>query len=188
MAKLSSTAWLAHDLGLAASIGGTLFGRAALQPALHKIPRPEQRDLVSADAWQRFSWINLLAHAAFAAPWLIGRSMLSGREVSRRARRLTRAKDALVAASLATGVTSILLGRVLARRGIHGRGAQAVTEGPRFALGEHEVKRTRRIRRTVGLLGLLNLAATMGIGALTSLLAMEGSKSTRFAARSRCLP
>ena len=40
MAKLSSAAWMVHDLGLATSLGGTLFGRVALQPALHQIARP----------------------------------------------------------------------------------------------------------------------------------------------------
>lgn len=188
MAKLSSAAWMVHDLGLATSFGGTLFGRVALQPALHQIARPEERDLVSAAAWRRFSWLNLLGHAAFAVPWLIGRRMLSGKEVTRRARPLVLVKDLLVGTSLVTGVASVLLGRRLARRGLEGRGAQAMRERERFGYPDQDVERTRGIKRTVGTLGLINMFAIAGVGALTTLLAMEGNRSARFAARSRCLP
>ncbi|HEY5950618.1 MAG TPA: hypothetical protein VIV40_34235 [Kofleriaceae bacterium] len=188
MAKLSTAAWVVHDLGLAASVGGTLFGRAALQPALYKIGLPEERDLVSADAWQRFSWINVLGHAAFATPWLVGRTMLSGKEVSANARSLTMTKDILVAASVATGVASVVIGRWLGKRNMEGRGAQAVKEGERFGHSEQEIKRTSRIKRAVGLLGMANLLAVAGVGIVTTLLAMEGSKSARFAPLSRFLP
>jgi hypothetical protein len=188
MAKLSSAAWMVHDMGLAASIGGTLFGRMALQPALYKIALPEERDLVSADAWQRFSWINLLSHAAFAVPWFFGRTMLTGREVSGRARSLTRVKDVLIGASLITGVSSVLLGRWLGKRGMEGRGPQAVNEGQRFGHSDADVSRTHAIKHTVGILGIMNLVATTGVGAVTTLLAMEGNKSARWAPLSRFLP
>lgn len=188
MAKLSSAAWMVHDLGLAASLGGTLFGRVALQPALHQITRPEERDLVSAAAWRRFSWLNVLGHAAFAVPWFTGRTMLSGKEVARRARPLVLAKDLLVSASLITGVASVLLGRRLARRGFEGRGAQAMTERERAGLSDQDARRTRGIKRTVGTLGIINMLTIAGVGALTTLLAMEGNRSARFAARARCMP
>src|SRR3954470_4403010 len=116
MAKLSAAAWVLHDVGLATAIGGTLFGREALQPAIHEIKDPIERGHVADVAWRRFSWLNLAGHVAVAATWLFGRSMLTGREVSTSARRLTVAKDALVIASLVTGVTSILLGRALGSR------------------------------------------------------------------------
>src|SRR5689334_13280957 len=102
MENISSAAWVAHDLGLAASIGGTLFGRTALMPALYKITVPEQRDFVSAAAWRRFSRINLLSHVAFAATWLAGRNLRGRRHLSRRARPLVHAKDVLVGTSLIT--------------------------------------------------------------------------------------
>lgn len=188
MAKLSTGAWVAHDLGLAASIGGTLFGRVALQPALYKIALVEERDLVSADAWRRFSWINVLGHVAVATPWLVGRALLSGREVSSRARGLTLAKDMLVGASLIAGISSVVLGNMLGQRGCAGRGPHAVKEGERFGHSEQTIHRTRSIKRAVGVLGLIDMAATAGILAVTALLAMEGSKSARFAPLSRFLP
>src|SRR5689334_22996656 len=98
MAKLSSAAWIAHELGLATAIGGTLFGREALQPALREIDSDIQRYSVSDAAWRRFSWLNLAGHALVAGTWFYGRSMLSGREVSRKARGMVRAKDLFVVA------------------------------------------------------------------------------------------
>jgi len=188
MAKLSSAAWIVHDVGLAASLGGTLFGRLAMQPALAQIRDAREHDLVATVAWRRFSWLNLAAHGAFAATWVVGRTMLSGREVSRTARTLTCAKDALVGASLATGVASVLLGRLLGVRGERGLGpAQQRTyegDGHRGA----EASRTHQIQRAVGLLGLLNLAANTAIIGVTQALAMEGNKSMKFSALSRWLP
>ena len=186
MAKLSTAAWAVHDVGLATAIGGTLFGRAALQPALHEIEDPEERDRVSAEAWQRFSWMNLAAHGAFAATWFAGRSMLSGREVSSTARLLTRVKDGLVMASLISGIASVVLGRVLGRRARRGDGAQKVRE-----LAAPPTKRGRRtvaLQRTVGGLGIVNLCSNVGIAGVTAVLAMEGSESLRFVPRSRRLP
>ena len=117
MAKLSSAAWIAHDVGLATALGGTLFGREALHPALREgIDDQLDRDRVADTAWRRFSWINLAAHGAMAATWFAGRTMLSGREVTRSARPLTVAKDALIVASLATGLASVVLGRILGKR------------------------------------------------------------------------
>jgi uncharacterized membrane protein len=173
MAKLSSAAWIAHELGLATSIGGTLFGREALQPALREIDDDTKRNTVSDTAWRRFSWMNLAGHAAVAATWFFGRSLLSGREVSKKARPMTIAKDALVIASLFTGIASIVAGRMLGKR---------VTEQKRDREG-HE-----KLRKVVGALGMANLASNVGVAGVTTALAMEGSHSGRFGVISRLLP
>lgn len=174
MAKLSSSAWIAHDLGLATAVGGTMFGRLALAPALREISG-KQRDTVSDTAWRRFSWINLAAHGLVAATWFAGRAMLSGREATKTSRQLTLVKDGFVVASLATGIASVILGRMLGKRL---RERESVTE-------EKDVK---DLRRTVGALGIANLAANAGVAALTTALAMEGSKSVPFSWISRRLP
>ena len=173
MAKLSSAAWIAHELGLATSIGGTLFGREALQPALREIDDDTKRNMVSDTAWRRFSWMNLAGHAAVAATWFFGRSLLSGREVSKQARPMTIAKDALVIASLCTGIASIVAGRILGKR---------VTEQKRDREG-HE-----KLRKVVGALGMANLASNVGVAGVTTALAMEGNQSGRFGVISRFLP
>jgi len=186
-ATLSSAAWAAHDISLAATIGGTLFGRAALEPSLDDIDEPAERDRVSADAWQRFSWWNVGAHLVFAGTWLIGRKMLSGREVSARARSLTKVKDGLMIASLISGVGSVVFGRWLGARGERGLGPQQVRDNEGQQV-RRDARRTYAIERIVGLLGMLNLAANVAIMGVTSMLGAEANKSLRFATRSRFLP
>ncbi len=181
MTTLSSAGWIVHDVGLATSIGGSLFGKVALEPALDDVSSPRERDQMSEDAWRRFSWINLAGHVAFAVPWLIGRRMLSGREVSARARTLTRAKDIFVGASLITGIASIVLGRVLGSKARRGAGP----EEAKYGQGESE---SVALEKAVGTVGTVNLIATIGVIAVTSLLAMEAGKSGRFAVRSKFLP
>jgi hypothetical protein len=176
MAKLSSAAWIAHDVGLATALGGTLFGREALHPALREgIDDQLDRDRVADSAWRRFSWINLAAHGAMAATWFAGRSMLSGREVSRKARPLTVAKDALITASLATGLASVVLGRILGRR-------------VRNQVTLEQRERVETLRRAVGATGLVNLAANIGILGITTALSMQAAKSQKFGLISRLLP
>jgi uncharacterized membrane protein len=184
MAKLSSAAWMIHNVGLATAIGGTIFGREALQPALDEIPDQRQRDQVATVAWRRFSWLNLAGHVAVAATWFVGRSMLSGRSVSSTARTLTVAKDALIVASLATGIASTILGRVLGAR---------MASNTRIATrsnGESETSGpgTEKLRSAVGALGIANLAANIGVMGVTTALSMEASKSLPFSAVSRRLP
>jgi hypothetical protein len=174
---ISSAAWVVHDLGLATAVGGNIFGQASLEPALREVSSPVERDRVSADAWRRFSWIKLAAHAAFAVPWLVGRNLRTGREVSARARSLTRAKDVLVGLSLITGVVSHLIGMRLAHRIERG-------EGPE----ESGDERARVLERSVSTLGTVNTLVNAGILGVTTLLAMHASKSMRFALSSRRLP
>jgi hypothetical protein len=171
MAKLTSAAWMVHDLGLATAIGGTVFGRRALAPALREVERA-QGDRISEKAWRRFSWINLVAHGAMAATWFVGRSMVSGRSVSRNARKLVLVKDALVIASLVTGVTSVMLGRSLGK---------CIRE-------EGSAEDHRNLERAVGLVGTANLVANAGVGIVTTALAMEGGRSFGFKYTSRRLP
>lgn len=189
MPMLSSAAWILHDLGLAASIGGSLFGKTALHPSLQHVHSAAERDRVADAAWRRFNWINLAAHAAVAVSWLTGRQMLSGREVSPTARSLTRTKDALVAASVATGVTSAVLGRALGKRVAQRRGPAQVSEtGPGPEVGSEARTRTQALERAVDTVGTLNLIANVGTAAATSALAMEAAESLRFSRVSRQLP
>lgn len=168
---LSSAAWMAHNLGIATALGGTLFGRRALEPAVREIGE-RQGDQISEAAWRRFSWINLAAHGAIAATWFVGRGMLTGRGVSETARKLVVVKDALVVASLATGIASVILGRVLGKR---------IRDG-------QDREELQSIERAVAVVGATNLLANAGVGVVTTALAMEGNKSLPFSAIARRLP
>ena len=182
MTTLSSASWIAHDIGLATSIGGGLFGQLALEPSLNKVSDPQERDSLSEKAWNRYSWMKLASHAAFAVPWFIGRGMLSGREVSAHARALTRTKDVLVVASLVTGVAAFALGKVLGRKTKRGRGPDQARSG------RAQDPESPALERAVAIVGGVNQLATMGVLGVTTLLSMEASKSTRFSFLSRWLP
>ncbi len=185
MATLSSAAWAAHDVGLATAIGGSLFGQVALEPALEEVTSPAERDRAATDAWRRFSWFNLAAHAIVAGSWFVGRAMLSGREVTGTARRLTRVKDGLVVASLATGIACNVLGRILGKKTDEGMGPNELSDR---AGAEGLAKQTLRLQKTTGILGTANLFTNIAILGVTSLLAMEASKSNRFPLWSKRLP
>ncbi len=197
MTTLSSAGWVIHDVGLASAIGGSMFGKLALQPAIDEVSDAQERDQVSDVAWRRFSLINLASHVAFAVPWFVGRALLDGKEVSPRAQALVRAKDVLVGASLASGIASIVFGRMLGRRVKRGEGPdrrredrERMTEGLRERAMQRPMikRRSDALDRVVGTLGFINLLATTGVLAVTALLSMEAGKSVRFAAESRRLP
>lgn len=184
MATLSTAGWVIHDVGLATNIGGTMFGMLALEPALEEVDDARERDEVSQNAWNKFSWVKLASHVAFAVPWFIGRSMLNGNEVSARARALTRTKDFLVGATLITGITSFVIGRVLSRKVERGD----YPERGRQGRGGKGAQQAKGLETAVSVIGTLNMVASIGVLAVTSILAMEGSESVRFSARSRRLP
>lgn len=174
MTMLSTTAWVAHDLGLASAFGGSLFGKLALEPAIGELSEPE-RVRVEDRAWKRFSLWNSIGLAAIGVTWFTGRKLLSGKEASGAARGLTIAKDALVGTTLGVGAAAMIVGRLLARTKRQQR--------PEASVGQAE-----KLQRTVDVLGSVQLGLTAGILAVTSILAMESSKSVKFSLRSRFLP
>jgi uncharacterized membrane protein len=194
MAKLSTAAWMAHNVGLATSIGGTMFSQEAMKPALNEITDPQQREQIADLAWRRFSWVNLAGHAAVAATWFFGRSMLSGRSVSNEARRMTVVKDALVIASLATGIATMVLGRVLGARvnggdvGSKRKGGDISSSKGSQGMSEGNTQGIEGLRKVINVLGMANLAANVGVAGITTALSMESSKSLPFSLRSRVLP
>ena len=177
MTTLSSAGWVIHDVGLATAIGGTVYELTAMSPALEQSTNVMERNRIAADAARRFSLLKLISHAGFAVPWLIGRTMRSGREVSAQARALTKTKDILVGVSLVSGVIG-LLGVKKARDRIE-REPIDVNQTDRPVVTKSAPLAT---------VAVINMIANVGILGITALLAMQGSKSVRFAASSRKLP
>lgn len=177
MTTLSSAGWVIHDVGLATAIGGSLYELAAMSPALEKSTNISERDRISTDAAQRFSFVKVLSHVGFAVPWLIGRTMRTGREVSPHARVLTKSKDILVGVSLVSGLIGFF--SVKKARNKIERGSIDVEQT------EHPVPTKSAPLATIA---VINMIANVGILGVTALLAMQGSKSVSFAASSRQLP
>lgn len=186
MPKLSSAAWVAHDLGLAAAVGGALFGKTALSPAVHQLRNAKWREKVNEDAWSRYSPIMLAAHAAVAVPWIVGRTMLTGKEAGGTARSLTRAKDILVGVGVVTAIANVVIGKLMQRR--HERARSAEEVGAANAVPDNQPSEHTGLETVAALVGTVNMVANAAVMGVTSVLAMEGSESGRFALTSRTLP
>lgn len=108
---LSSAGRAAQDIGVAVLLGGNLFGRRAMHPALEWVSSPEERGKVLNAAWRRYGTFNSVALAAVVGGWASARLTETGdRFLSPRERQLARAKDIAVAAVTVTGVASAVEG------------------------------------------------------------------------------
>ncbi len=183
MGTLSTTAWVLHDLGLAAGFGGNLFGQVAMGPAVKVIASKQERGKVTHEAWDRYKVVNGLSLATMAGSWLIGRTFLSGKEVGTHARRLTLVKDVLVGGAVVAGVGAIITGSLLDRAS---GGAPVIETG---ALPAPETpKKIARLQKLVNTFGSSKIFFEASVVAVTAILAMKSGKSGRWAAISRLLP
>src|SRR4051795_11200782 len=104
---LAETARAAHDWGLASSLGGSMYGQFAMNPAVARIGDRRERGKVVNAAWHGYNLVNALSLGAVGLGWFASRltetqpDRLTGRE-----RELAKAKDGLTLAALLTGVAS----------------------------------------------------------------------------------
>ena len=158
----------AHDVGLAAWLGGVMFGKFAHNPSLANIASHTERGSVSNAAWNGYNAINAAGLGAAAIGWTAARftetrpANLSGTE-----RALSSAKDGLMAAAVLTGVASGVQGARLARQAPDG--AVPVETGTKPA-PETPVK-AARIQRSLGVLGSANIVAGVALVAVNAVLA-----------------
>src|SRR4051794_14168405 len=106
----------AHDLGMAGLLGGTLFGRLALHPAVTEISDKRERGRVVNAAWRRYGAVNGISLAAVTAGWAAARAAdaAAGR-LTAREEALATAKDALTGAVALTGLATAIEGMRFAR-------------------------------------------------------------------------
>ena len=180
MAKLSTAAWVAHNLGLAACFGGQLFGKLALNPKLDAPGSKTERAKMLNAAWNRYNVVNAVSLGTAAATWFVGRASISGESIDENARNLVLAKDALFVASILTALASIISGLRLARQAPEGAmpiqtGTEPAPETPEEAAG---------LLRTVNVLGNVSLRLI----AVTTILSQKAGQPARWSAVSRFLP
>ena len=183
MATLSTTAWVLHDLGLAAGFGGNLFGQLAMEPAVKKLVSKHERGKVTHAVWDRYKIVHGVALAAMAGSWLLGRTVLSGREVGRHSRIATVVKDVFVGGAVVAGVGAIITGTLLDRAS---GGARSIEAGTMPML--ETPPRVARLERLVDVFGNAKLLFDAGIVATTAILAMQSGRSGRWSLISRLLP
>src|SRR3954454_21107907 len=92
-----AAARVAEHLGLSALLGGNLFGRVAMHPAVEGVCTPEDRGKVVNAAWRRYGTVNSLSLAAVIDGWAATRGQ-------KRDPSLTLVKDVAVGAVAVTGV------------------------------------------------------------------------------------
>ena len=162
----------AHDLGLAGLLGGTLFGRLALHPAVTAVSDPRERgEVVNA---------RLAALRRGQRAWGSPRSSAAGpgrarprratAELSPRERRLARAKDALVGTTALLGVASAAEGTRFAR--LAPDGAVPLRDGDHVA--DDAPPAARALKGRLNALGAVTLAVEAGLVAVNAALAQEG--------------
>src|SRR5579859_207251 len=106
----------AHDLALAALIGGNLFGRLAMHPALTDVSDQSERGRVLNRAWRRYGTVNSLALLTLVSGWAGERRQESRPRrwweirSKRPTRETSRYRDAAMGAVLITGLASALSG------------------------------------------------------------------------------
>src|SRR5918997_3123268 len=93
MNEPSKVGKVAHNLGMSAWFGGTLFGQVALNPTVSSISDRSERGRVLNEAWSRFQAVNLPAALSTVLGWRLGGG---GGEGGREGPGLTRAKDGLL--------------------------------------------------------------------------------------------
>jgi hypothetical protein len=184
MARLTTAAWIAHNIGLAASFGGQLFGKLALNPKLAVLSARDERGKMLNAAWNRYNVVNAVSFGVAALTWFLGRAGVSGRSIDEEARNLVLAKDALFVAGALTGLASIFSGLRLTRQAPDGAtpiqtGTEPAPDTPEEAAG---------LLRTVNVLGNLSLGIIASIIAVTTILSQKAGQSTRWSAVSRFLP
>lgn len=165
---------VAQDASLAALLGGNLFGRLAMHPALAQVSDQAERGKVLNQAWRRYGTVNSLALVGLVGGWAAARGDERGRlRTSRRRTVLVVAKDITVGAVVVTGLASAAGGIGFSQQAP--AGAVPMSDGTDPA--PETPARAAKLKRTVNLLGGLNLAAEFSLVAVNSLLARSGTRA-----------
>jgi uncharacterized membrane protein len=152
-----------HNIGMATWVGGTIFGRYALNPAVRRAASHAERGAVANDAWNRFNALNAVALTAVGVGHVGGRmTELRSSNLSERERPLVRAMDVFTTAGVTTGVLTGIQGRRLAKQSADGAVPVETGATPSADTPEEAV----RIQKSINALGLVNLLS--GIGLVTS--------------------
>jgi hypothetical protein len=167
---LSQVGRAAHDLGLAGLLGGTLFGRLALHPAVAEISDPRERGKVVNAAWRRYGAVNGAGLAAVVVGWA-GARAAEARDGNLTAaeRRLARAKDGLVGLVAVAGAASAVEGMRFARSAPGG--AVPLRDGD-HASGSASDAATG-LKQRLNALGLVTLAAEAALVGVNAALNQE---------------
>jgi hypothetical protein len=171
----------AHDIGLAGLLGGNLFGRLALHPAVAQISDPAERGKVVNTAWRHYGTVNSLSLIAVSSGWIGARAAeADDRWLTRPERRLAAARDVLLGAVAVSGIATAVQGMRFSKMAPDG--AVPLDDGDHAA--REATARQARAKRRLNVLGLATLASET---ALVGVNAAFSQESFRRPARRRVL-
>jgi hypothetical protein len=101
---MRGVARIAQDVGIALLLGGNVFGRRAMHPAVGWVSSPEERGKVVNEAWRRYGLFNSIGLAGVVGGWVV-----------ERASRPDPVRDVAVTAVAVTGIASAVEGVRFAR-------------------------------------------------------------------------
>ena len=174
----------AHNLALAALIGGNLFARVAMHPALTDVSDKTERGKVLTRAWRRYGVVNSLALGTLVAGWLPARlNRADARWLSPRERCLLLAEDVAMGAVVVTGLASAAGGVGFSHQALGGAVPMASGHDP----APDTPARAAHLKRVLNALGAANLAAAVALLAVNAALAKANldRRPSRRAARRR---
>lgn len=181
MATLTSAALAAHELGLAATFGGIVFGQSSLGKAVKVLPNENDRSKVLEESWRTFAVPKAIGVITAGATWLIGRSLFSGRFMGRGMRRLVVAKDVALGITVLSGIGAQVVGRQLSNE----------QPFPALAGGQPSPQtpdKSAALVRAVSILGFVQLVAAGTALVLTSELNIRGHRNPAWNLVARGLP
>jgi hypothetical protein len=165
---ISSAGRAAEDIGLAAIIGGNLFARVGMHPALREVSDPAERGKVVNAAWRRYGTVNSLGLAALIAGRASSRLHdADRRSMSERERTLGVARDVAVVAVAITGVAAGVQGMRFSH--MEPEGAVPLEDGSEPGAGATiDESRAKRRLSLLGGVHLVSAVALAGINAALS--------------------
>lgn len=150
---VQDVAQVAHDVGLAAWLGGAMFGKFAHNPSLRLISSKVERGQVANAAWNGYNVVNAVGLGSAAAAYVAARvTELRPSNLNEREQALATGMDALMGTAVVTGIANGVLGAALARHAkvpVETGTVPSATTPPRVA----------RLQRAIGVLGSVNIAA-----------------------------
>jgi hypothetical protein len=181
MATLTSAALAAHELGLAATFGGIVFGQSGLGKAVKVLPNENDRSKVLEESWRTFAIPKAIGVITAGATWLVGRSLFSGRFMGKGMRRLVLAKDIALGITVLSGLGAQVVGQQLSNE-------QPFPVQAEGQPSQETPERAAALERTVSILGFVQLLAAGTTLVLTSALNIRGQRNPAWNVIARALP
>lgn len=106
---------IVHNLSLAVAYGGPTFARPLRTALLQGVSSDKDRGKAMQIAWTEFNKINVPAHLAFTATWLVERNAIKRYVGGRTTNKLVGVKDLLIGGALVTGVANVIANEMMKR-------------------------------------------------------------------------